>query len=186
LQPPWTLEKVDTARIACDRRRKHMPARRMRRKWRDVTLHVEADRIIVERRPEGDHAGGEDRFLTNPHSPTGRIMTEREIRRVCEAAKDQLVVLDEACIHFSKTDGGMHLAKEYNNHGPPNLLEGLGTGRTAGRLWHLYAGSHRGHDAPEADVEHGSVQVAGAIAALDDDAHVRRRSTKSRVCANSS
>jgi Aminotransferase class I and II len=76
---------------------------------------LKPDRIIVERRPEGDHAGGEDRFLTNPRSPTGRIMTEREIRRVCEAAKDQLVVLDEAYIHFSKTDGGMHLAKEYNN-----------------------------------------------------------------------
>src|SRR5829696_3394446 len=35
-------------------------------------------------------------FLTNPHSPTGRLISAAEIRRVCEVAKNQLVVLDEA------------------------------------------------------------------------------------------
>ena len=54
-------------------------------------------------------------FLTNPHSPTGRLITEAEIRTVCEVAKDQLVVLDEAYIHFSRTSGGIHLVKEYKN-----------------------------------------------------------------------
>ena len=54
-------------------------------------------------------------FLTNPHSPTGGLMKENNIRRVCEAAKNQLVVLDEAYIHFSKTNGGMELVREYRN-----------------------------------------------------------------------
>ena len=56
-------------------------------------------------------------FLTNPHRPTGRLISAAEIRRVCEAAKNQLVVLDEAYIHFSKTPGGIGLVHDY-----PNLM----------------------------------------------------------------
>ena len=45
-------------------------------------------------------------------------MTEARIGEVCKkAAKNQLVVLDEAYIHFSKTNGGMELVSEY-----PNLI----------------------------------------------------------------
>src|SRR5699024_1905321 len=55
-------------------------------------------------------------FLTTPHNPSGRLLSEKDIRRVCEAADPAtLVVLDEAYIHYSETEGGMHLLREYDN-----------------------------------------------------------------------
>lgn len=112
-------------------------------------------------------------FLTNPHSPTGRLMKEAEIRRVCDAAKNQLVVLDEAYIHFSKTNGGMDLVREYDN---------LIVLRTFSKVFGL-AGLRVGFGiaAPEIirPMMHikptwnmGALQVAGACAALDDDDYV--------------
>jgi histidinol-phosphate aminotransferase len=114
-------------------------------------------------------------FLTNPHSPTGRLIAEREIRRVCEASENQLVVLDEAYIHFSKTNGGMHLANEYRN---------LIVLRTFSKVYGL-AGLRVGFGISSPEVisammhlkptwNMGALQVAGAIAALDDDAYVQK------------
>jgi len=112
-------------------------------------------------------------FLTNPHSPTGRLLSEKDIRSVCERAKNQLVVLDEAYIHFSNTNGAMNLVKEYKN---------LIVLRTFSKVYGL-AGLRVGFGiaAPEiiAPLMHlkptwniGALQVAGAIAALDDDEYV--------------
>ena len=70
-------------------------------KWDDYVAAITPDVRIV--------------FLTNPHSPTARLITLEHIRDVCEAAKDQLVVLDEAYIHFSRTNGGMDLLREFEN-----------------------------------------------------------------------
>jgi histidinol-phosphate aminotransferase len=114
-------------------------------------------------------------FLTNPHSPTGRLVPNDRIRQVCEAAKDQLVVLDEAYIHFSKTNGGMDLLKDHKN---------LIVLRTFSKVFGL-AGLRVGFGiaAPEiiTPMMHlkptwnmGAPQVAGAIAALDDDAYVAK------------
>ena len=114
-------------------------------------------------------------FLTNPHSPTGRLLSEAQIRRVVEAAKDQLVVLDEAYIHYSGTDGGIHLAKEYRNlivlrtfskvYGLAGLRVGFGIADPAiiTPLMHL-----------KPTWNMGALQVAGAIAALGDEEHVRK------------
>jgi histidinol-phosphate aminotransferase len=112
-------------------------------------------------------------FLTNPHSPTGRLMSHAEIRRVCEAAKNQLVVLDEAYIHFSNTNGGMDLLKEYKN---------LIVLRTFSKVFGL-AGLRVGFGIADESIitpmmhlkptwNMGALQVAGAIAALDDDEYV--------------
>jgi histidinol-phosphate aminotransferase len=114
-------------------------------------------------------------FLTNPHSPTGRLIPEARIREVCRKASNQLVVLDEAYIHFSGTEGGIHLVKEF-----PNLI----VLRTFSKVFGL-AGLRVGFGiaAPEiiTPMMHlkptwnmGSLQVSGAIAALDDDEHVRK------------
>lgn len=55
-------------------------------------------------------------FITNPHSPSGKLMAEEDIRRICEAAAGEtLVVLDEAYIHFTETEGGMELTRVYDN-----------------------------------------------------------------------
>ena len=114
-------------------------------------------------------------FLTNPHSPTGRLMKENDIRRVCEVAKNQLVVLDEAYIHFSKTNGGMELVREYRN---------LLVLRTFSKVFGL-AGLRVGFGiaapeiiAPMMNIKPtwnmGALQVAGACAALDDDEYVEK------------
>jgi histidinol-phosphate aminotransferase len=116
-------------------------------------------------------------FVTNPHSPTGRFVEQAEMRRICEAAgEDTLVVSDEAYIHFTETEGAMELAREYRNlivlrtfskaFGLAGLRIGFGV---AGNrelirpLLNLKPTWNLGH-----------LQVAGGAAAIGDDAHVRR------------
>ena len=116
-------------------------------------------------------------FLTNPHSPSGRLMEEEEIRAVCSAAGNKtLVVLDEAYIHFTQTAGSMHLTREYKNlivlrtfskaFGLAGLRLGFGISANKELIepllrikptWNL-----------------GHMQVEGGIAAISDDEHVDR------------
>jgi histidinol-phosphate aminotransferase len=130
-------------------------------KWDDFIAAIKDDVRIV--------------FLTNPHSPTGRLIPEARIRQVCAAAKNQLVVLDEAYIHFSKTEGGLHLVKEY-----PNLI----ALRTFSKAFGL-AGLRIGFGIAAPDIitpmmhlkptwNMGQLQIAGGIAALDDDTFVNK------------
>ncbi len=116
-------------------------------------------------------------FLTNPHSPSGRMMSEEAIRAVCEAAGDRtLVVLDEAYIHFTQTAGSMHLTREY-----PNLIV-LRTFSKAFGLAGLRLGfgisANKELITPLLNIKPtwnlGAMQVEGGIAALDDDEHVNR------------
>lgn len=115
-------------------------------------------------------------FLTNPHSPSGQLMSEADIRRVCEAAGDDtLVVLDEAYIHFTETEGGMPLVRDYKN------LIVLRTFSKAFGLAGLRAGfgiSSAERIVPLLNIKPtwnmGCAQTAGAAAALDDDDHVNR------------
>ncbi len=116
-------------------------------------------------------------FVTNPHSPTGRFVEGAEMRRICEAAGDDtLVVSDEAYIHYTQTEGAMELAREYRNlivlrtfskaFGLAGLRIGFGIAGNKDLIrplinlkptWNL-----------------GHPQVAGAAAAIRDDAHVKR------------
>lgn len=114
-------------------------------------------------------------FITNPHSPTGRLVSNDDIRRVCKAAKKQLVVLDEAYIHYTQTNGGMDLLKEFDN------LIVLRTFSKAFGLAGLRIGFGIAKESIIRPMLHlkptwnmGQVQAAGAIAALDDDAHVNK------------
>lgn len=114
-------------------------------------------------------------FLTNPHSPSGRFMEERDIRRICDTAGNALVILDEAYIHFTETAGGIDLVRDYGN------LLVLRTFSKAFGLAGLRVGFGVGHPhlikpllnaKPTWNV--GAMQAAGAAAALDDDDHVSR------------
>lgn len=116
-------------------------------------------------------------FITNPHSPSGKLTAESDIRRICEAASpDTLVVLDEAYIHFSETPGSIALTREYENlivlrtfskaYGLAGLRLGFGVAQnrklitplmTMKPTWNL-----------------GQMQIAGGAAAVADDAHVAR------------
>jgi histidinol-phosphate aminotransferase len=114
-------------------------------------------------------------FLTNPHSPSGRLMNEADIRRICEAAGDALIVLDEAYIHFTETEGCMRLLREYDN------LIVLRTFSKAFGLAGLRAGfglSSAQRIVPLLNIKPtwnmGCAQIAGAAAALDDDDHIGR------------
>jgi histidinol-phosphate aminotransferase len=116
-------------------------------------------------------------FLTNPHSPSGRFMEARDIRAVCEAASEKtLVVLDEAYIHFTQTDGSMELTREYRNlmvlrtfskaFGLAGLRLGFGIAANTSIITPLL------NIKPTWNI--GPMQVEGGIAALDDDEHVNR------------
>ena len=116
-------------------------------------------------------------FLTSPHNPSGRLLSEADVRRVCEAAHEStLVVLDEAYIHYSETEGGMHLLREYDNlivlrtyskaFGLAGLRVGFGISNNHALIdplrrikptWNM-----------------GLMQIAGGVAATNDDEHVSR------------
>lgn len=114
-------------------------------------------------------------FLTNPHSPSGTWLEEGEVRRVVEAAPHALVVLDEAYVHYSATPGYVHLAREYDNlivlrtfskaFGLAGLRIGFGVAQPA---------IIRALLAVKPTWNMGQLQIAGGVAALDDDAHVER------------
>ncbi|HJO73451.1 MAG TPA: histidinol-phosphate transaminase [Rhodospirillales bacterium] len=134
----------------------------------DFDFHL--DRFI-------EHIAGDVRvvFLTRPHSPTGKLLDDAAVRRVCEAAGERLVVLDEAYIHFTETAGGIHLVEDFDNlivlrtfskaYGLAGLRVGFGITRSHIALPML---------AVKPTWNMGQLQVAGGIAALDDHQHVSR------------
>ncbi|HYF17821.1 MAG TPA: histidinol-phosphate transaminase [Ramlibacter sp.] len=116
-------------------------------------------------------------FLTTPHNPSGRLIGEADVRRVCENAhEDTLVVVDEAYIHYSRTEGSLHLLREYRNllvlrtfskaFGLAGLRVGFGISANPALIQPLW------RIKPTWNI--GQLQLAGAIAALQDDEHVQR------------
>lgn len=114
-------------------------------------------------------------FITNPHSPSGTWLDEADVRRLIDAAPQALVVLDEAYVHYSDTPGYIHLAREY---------EHLIVLRTFSKAYGL-AGLRIGFGVaarPTIDAllavkptwNMGQLQIAAAVAALDDNEHVAR------------
>ena len=116
-------------------------------------------------------------FITNPHNPSGRLLDETQLRRICDAASEKtLVVLDEAYIHYSETPGSMHLLRDYSNlillrtfskaHGLAGLRIGFGVAADPALvrpLWNI-----------KPTWNMGNAQIAGGVAAINDDAHVER------------
>jgi len=116
-------------------------------------------------------------FVTNPHNPSGGMVSEADLRRICEAApKETLVVFDEAYIHYTGTEGGMHLLPEYDN------LIVLRTMSKAYGLAGLRVGfavsANRDLITPLRNIKPtwnmGQMQIAGGAAAIFDDEHVQR------------
>ncbi len=114
-------------------------------------------------------------FVTNPHSPSGTWLSEADVRRITEAAPHALVVLDEAYVHYSGQPGYLHLVDEYPH---------LAVLRTFSKAFGL-AGLRVGFGVATPRVidallavkptwNMGGLQIAGGVAALDDDAHVDR------------
>jgi len=116
-------------------------------------------------------------FMTNPHNPSGRLMSEAEVRAVCDAAGgDTLLALDEAYVHYSSAEFGLDLLREYDNlivlrtmskaFGLAGLRVGFGISANPALIrplrlikptWNM-----------------GQLQIAGAIAGINDDEHVNR------------
>ncbi len=114
-------------------------------------------------------------FVTVPHSPSGGWLEEAELRRIIEAAPHALVVLDEAYVHYSGTEGHLHLAHEY-----PHVI----VLRTFSKAFGL-AGLRLGFGVADRAIidpllavkptwNVGQLQLAGGIAALGDTDHVAR------------
>ena len=114
-------------------------------------------------------------FLTSPHSPTGKMLSEAEVCRVCEAARDAIVVLDEAYVHFSGTEGYINLAKTYQNLIVLRTFSkvfGLGGLRIGFAVCHSEVARILMRVKPPWNL--GRLQVAGATAALNDHEHVEK------------
>ncbi len=116
-------------------------------------------------------------FITNPHNPSGRLIDEAGVRRICDAASEgTLMVLDEAYIHYSETEFGMQLLRDY-----PNLIV-LRTFSKAFGLAGLRVGFGISANPrlilPLRNIKPtwnmGQLQIAGGVAAINDDEHVRR------------
>lgn len=133
-----------------------------------ATMAMDVDAYIELIRP--DH---EIVFITNPHSPSGTWMSEADVRRIVEAAPQALVVLDEAYVHYSETPGYIHLANEYPH---------LAVLRTFSKAFGL-AGLRIGFGVAQRPIidallaikttwNMGQLQIIGAVAALDDHAHI--------------
>lgn len=116
-------------------------------------------------------------FMTNPHNPSGRLMSETEIRSICNAAPSStLLALDEAYVHYSSAKFGMGLLREF-----PNLI----VLRTLSKAFGL-AGLRVGFGISNNPAlirplrlikptwNMGQLQIAGGIAGLNDDEHVNR------------
>jgi histidinol-phosphate aminotransferase len=114
-------------------------------------------------------------FITNPHNPSGVFLEEDQVRRICDAAdRETLVVLDEAYIHYSETDGLMKLLPEYDNlivlrtfskaYGLAGLRVGFGISANAKLIRPLR------NIKPTWNM--GQMQIIGASAAVFDDEHV--------------
>jgi histidinol-phosphate aminotransferase len=114
-------------------------------------------------------------FLTSPHNPSGRVLELDDVRRVCRAASQALVVMDEAYIHFSDRISALRLLPECPNlmvlrtfskaYGLASLRVGFGiAGEEVVRILMRIK--------PTWNV--GALQTAGAVAALDDEEHVER------------
>jgi histidinol-phosphate aminotransferase len=115
-------------------------------------------------------------FITNPHSPSGKLTAESDIRRICEAGPDTLVVLDEAYIHFTETPGSIALTRDHDNlivlrtfskaYGLAGLRLGFGIAQNSKLIAPLLTMK------PTWNL--GQMQIAGGAAAVADDAHVAR------------
>lgn len=115
-------------------------------------------------------------FITNPHSPSGKLMSQDDVRRICEVAGESLVVLDEAYIHFTQTDGGIELTREFDNlivlrtfskaFGLAGLRLGFGIAANTSLMTPLM------NLKPTWNL--GAMQTAGGIAAIEDHEHVER------------
>ena len=114
-------------------------------------------------------------FLNSPHNPTGKVLELDAVRQVCQTAPQALVVMDEAYIHFSDRVSATCLLPECSNlivlrtfskaYGLASLRVGFGiAGEEVIRILSRIK--------PTWNV--GSLQTAGAVAALEDEEHVER------------
>lgn len=133
-----------------------------------TTMAMDVDAYIEHITPETRIV-----FVTNPHSPSGTWMSEADVRRIVEAAPHALVVLDEAYVHYSGSPGYIHLVHDYPH---------LAILRTFSKAFGL-AGLRVGFGIAQPTVidallavkptwNLGQLQIAGGVAALDDDEHV--------------
>ncbi len=116
-------------------------------------------------------------FLANPNNPTGTLATKEEVRRLIDGVPGgTLLVLDEAYVEF--LDDPLDSVSLVRDGSRPNLL----LARTFSKI-HGLAGLRLGYGIASAEVVSvlekvrqpfniNSIAQAGALAALDDDAHL--------------
>jgi histidinol-phosphate aminotransferase len=118
-------------------------------------------------------------FVANPNNPTGTCVPPRELARFIQSVPPEVVLaLDEAYIEFLGEP--LELLPEIRNEARPNLI----LMRTFSKIYGLAGlrlGYGIGHPAFIAELEKArqpfninAIAQAGALAALDDDAHAEK------------
>jgi histidinol-phosphate aminotransferase len=64
-------------------------------------------------------------FIATPNNPTGNVMSEERLVAVIEAAKDALVIVDEAYVHYARSSH-VELRRRYANVGVLGTLSKIG------------------------------------------------------------
>ncbi len=116
-------------------------------------------------------------FITNPHNPSGQMMSQADVIRVCDtASEDTLVVLDEAYVHYSQETFGLELLRKYKNlmvlrtmskaFGLAGLRVGFGISANVDLIRPLWL--------IKPTWNMGQMQIAGGVAGINDDEHVNR------------
>jgi histidinol-phosphate aminotransferase len=118
-------------------------------------------------------------FVANPNNPTGTLASSADVLRLIqEAPKNVLITMDEAYIEFM--DDPLDLVPLIKSGKHPNLL----LMRTFSKIYGL-AGLRLGYGMAEPELiaalekirqpfNINAIAQAGALAALDDESHVRR------------
>ena len=113
-------------------------------------------------------------FLPNPNSPTGNLLSPPEIRRILSAAKQTMVVIDEAYFEFS----GVTVISWIRRH--PNLIVTRTFSKTAGlaglRLGCIFVNRDLARSMRKSQSPYpvNAAALVGAEAALRDRAFIAR------------
>ncbi|HEY8487092.1 MAG TPA: histidinol-phosphate transaminase [Limnochordales bacterium] len=126
------------------------------------------------------HQGARVAFLCNPNNPTGLLLSRDRLFRLVDRLPDERVlVLDEAYVEFAEDPSAQEVGPELVRQGAPVVVL-----RTFSKIYGL-AGLRVGYALAPAPVAQAMWRVrevfatnrlaeAAALAALSDEAHVRR------------
>ena len=119
-------------------------------------------------------------IFPNPNAPTGRALAKNQIEALLKGNKDSVVIIDEAYVDFG-TESAISLTNQYDNllvvHtlSKSRALAGLRVGYAIGHPELIEALERVKNSFNSYPID--KLAMAGAIAAIEDDAHLQKITT---------